>query len=130
MEKVGDSHSSSDPVSPTSNEMMKAKSPEILRLEKIKGVIEKLQASGEDIDVEYRNGTVIVEGHFDLEKLQNEAGDAINSIRYPSRIPTSGRVPMMPVPEFPHRYIEILYRENENPEKKYYKEKKEESKCW
>ncbi|XP_042421297.1 uncharacterized protein LOC122009262 [Zingiber officinale] len=129
MEKVGDSHSSSDPVSPTSNEMMKAKSPEILRLEKIKGVIEKLQASGEDIDVEYRNGTVIVEGHFDLEKLQNEAGDAINSIRYPSRIPTSGRVPMMPVPEFPYRYIQILYTENENPEKKDYKEKKEESKC-
>ncbi|KAG6532618.1 hypothetical protein ZIOFF_006467 [Zingiber officinale] len=94
MEKVGDSHSSSDPVSPTSNEMMKAKSPEILRLEKIKGVIEKLQTSGEDIDVEYRNGTVIVEGHFDLEKLQNEAGDAINSIRYPSRIPTSGRCTM------------------------------------
>ncbi|XP_042391362.1 uncharacterized protein LOC121982369 [Zingiber officinale] len=129
MEKVGDSHSSSDPVSPTSNEMMKAKSPEILRLEKIKGVIEKLQTSGEDIDVEYRNGTVIVEGHFDLEKLQNEAGDAINSIRYPSRIPTSGRVPMMPVPEFPYRYIQILYSENENPEKKDYKEKKEKSKC-
>ncbi|KAG6532624.1 hypothetical protein ZIOFF_006474 [Zingiber officinale] len=45
MEKVGDSHWSSDPVSPTSNEMMKAKSPE-MRLEKIKGVLEKLQARG------------------------------------------------------------------------------------
>ncbi|KAG6536910.1 hypothetical protein ZIOFF_001986 [Zingiber officinale] len=92
-EKVGDSHSSSDPVSPTSNEMMKAKSPE-MPLEKIKGVVEKLQASGEDIDLHDYNGTVIVEGHFDLEKLQNEAGDAINSIRYPSRIPTSGRCTM------------------------------------
>ncbi|XP_042392047.1 uncharacterized protein LOC121983115 [Zingiber officinale] len=128
MEKVGDSHSSSDPVSPTSNEMMKAKSPE-MRLEKIKGVIEKLQASGEDIDLHYYNGTVMVEGHFDLEKLPNEAGDAINSIRYPLTVPNSGRVPMMGVPEFPYRYIQILYSENENREKKEYKEKKEESKC-
>ncbi|KAG6532619.1 hypothetical protein ZIOFF_006468 [Zingiber officinale] len=92
-EKVGDSHSSSDPVSPTSNEMTKAKSPE-MRLEKIKGVIEKLQASGQDIELQYRNGSVIVEGHFDLEKLQNEAGDAINSIRHVLRIPYSGRCTM------------------------------------
>ncbi|XP_042393520.1 uncharacterized protein LOC121984577 isoform X2 [Zingiber officinale] len=49
MEKVGDSHSSSDPVSPTSNEMMKEPprrldigTPEIC-FEKIKSVFEKLK---------------------------------------------------------------------------------------
>ncbi|XP_074560301.1 uncharacterized protein LOC141816415 isoform X1 [Curcuma longa] len=93
MEKVGDSQSSSEPVVPTSNEMMKrqkrvlkveAESSEIC-LEKIKGVLEKLrERGGIDTWSEERDGMVMVLGYFDPEKLrmelENEAGDAIKSI--------------------------------------------------
>ncbi|XP_042421374.1 uncharacterized protein LOC122009316 isoform X2 [Zingiber officinale] len=99
MEKVGDSQpSSSEPVSPTSNEMMKERQQRVLKveaessencLEKIKSVLEKLRETS-DIDTwrEERDGTVMVWGYFDPEKLKiklgNEAGDAIMSITDPT----------------------------------------------
>ncbi|XP_042421422.1 uncharacterized protein LOC122009358 isoform X2 [Zingiber officinale] len=107
MAKVGDSlPSSSEPVSPTSNEIMKERQQRVLKveaessencLEKIKGVLEKLRETS-DIDTwrEKRDGTVMVWGCFDPEKLkiklENEAGDAIKSITdVPTKSVHSGR---------------------------------------
>ncbi|XP_042392286.1 uncharacterized protein LOC121983443 isoform X2 [Zingiber officinale] len=106
MEKAGDSQpSSSEPVSPTSKEMMKERQQRVLKveaessencLEKIKGVLEKLRETS-DIDTwrEERDGTVMVWGYFDPEKLkiklENEAGDAIMSITDPTKSVHSGR---------------------------------------
>ncbi|XP_074564985.1 uncharacterized protein LOC141821453 [Curcuma longa] len=113
MEKVGDSQSSSEPVVPTSNEMMQrqkrvlkveAESSEIC-LEKIKGVLEKLRETG-DIDTwsEKTDGTVMVLGYFDPEKLrmelQNEAGDAIKSITDPTKTVVIGN-------EFLHHSLQL-----------------------
>ncbi|KAG6536912.1 hypothetical protein ZIOFF_001990 [Zingiber officinale] len=123
MAKVGDSlPSSSEPVSPTSNEIMKEQRQQrVLKveaessencLEKIKGVLEKLRdlslcfnwqldvlfEETSDIDTwrEKRDGTVMVWGCFDPEKLkiklENEAGDAIKSITdVPTKSVHSGR---------------------------------------
>ncbi|XP_074560904.1 uncharacterized protein LOC141817124 [Curcuma longa] len=94
MEKVGDSQSSSEPVSSTSKDQMMKRQKRVLKveaessetcMEKIKGVLEKLRERG-DIDTwcEETDGMVMVLGYFDPEKLtmelENEAGDAIKSI--------------------------------------------------
>ncbi|XP_042421355.1 uncharacterized protein LOC122009309 [Zingiber officinale] len=97
-EKVGDSHSSSDPVSPTSNEMMKEPprrlgigTPEIC-FEKIKSVLEKLKGVLSLLFIglsllfstSYRAimGMVMIMSYLHTQKytmeLENERGDAIN----------------------------------------------------
>ncbi|XP_042377212.1 uncharacterized protein LOC121970511 [Zingiber officinale] len=98
-EKVGDSHSSSDPVSPTSNEIMKEPprrlgigTPEIC-FEKIKSVLEKLKGGLPLLFIGLPllfstsywaiMGMVMIMGYLHTQKykmeLENEWGDAIKN---------------------------------------------------
>ncbi|XP_042393514.1 uncharacterized protein LOC121984577 isoform X1 [Zingiber officinale] len=108
MEKVGDSHSSSDPVSPTSNEMMKEPprrldigTPEIC-FEKIKSVFEKLKG-------------VLSLLFIGLSLLFSTSYSAIMGVMIRVYLHTqkyelgeSGRNPKMPIPDIARR-TEVLY---------------------